>query len=57
VAVFFTETGKLRTKIEVSSLNHNLSEFAASSLRDYFEKGKIGDFKEEPSLKITDQKK
>ncbi|MDD3295734.1 MAG: hypothetical protein PHU64_00045 [Candidatus Omnitrophica bacterium] len=57
VAVFFTETGKLKTKVEVSSLNHNLSEFAAAALWDYFEEDRVCDFKEESFSKSKVEKK
>ncbi len=32
VAIFFTELDKLKTKVEVSSLNYSLAEFVASKL-------------------------
>lgn len=38
VAIFFTEIGKFKTKVEVSSLNYSLAEFVASKLFNNLEK-------------------
>ena len=40
VAIFFTEVDKVKTKVEVTSLNYSLAEFVASKLFDDLEKKK-----------------
>lgn len=52
VAIFFTEPGNFKTRVEVTSLNYALAEFAASKIFSYSEDKKIEDIKPEEGVSL-----